>query len=332
MDTTQRVNYQDVNKGMPKNMLYFIEKMQNKIPYMTFSNDPYLDAFGRENTTESRFIAALQNFVSPGYIKEIDNDRVVRAVTKLQDRTEENVLPQKMPKYLGQGDDRMDLTSRQYYRFQKTAGTMSYNIIDSMLDDDRYLDLNADQQAEAIKMGYDYAKAAARLDLQPEYELKGNSKKIYEAYEENGTLPYDTTLDLCMLKNATEGVTGDPDPNKEGETIYGSEKKNMINAILESDGSAADKAKMYEMKYPEDKLYQSWKSKHYSGVDYMKHYSKISTFKGDDKQEHVIDYIKSQTDDIEKQKLMFQIAGYKLDSEKKGVVTKDGNFNKKMGY
>ena len=330
IDTTQRVNYQDANKGMSKNMLYFLEKMQNKIPYMTFSNDPYLDEFGRKNVTESRMIAFIQNFISPGYIKKSDNDRVVKAVTRLSEQTEEDVLPKKMPKYIGTKEDRMDLTSRQYYRFQRDAGTMSYNIIDNMLDDDRYIGLDADQQAAAIKMGYDYAKAAARKELQPEYELKGDSKKIYEAYENDGTLPYDTILNLSMLHDVTDGVTGDKDEN--GKTIQGSEKKNTIEAILNSSGTASDKAKMYEMSYPEDKVYKKWRGSNYSGVDYMKHYSAINNFHGDKKQESVIDYIKHQTDNIDKQKLMWEIAGYKLDSEKGGVVTTDGNFNKKMGY
>lgn len=330
IDTTQRINYQDMNKGKPKNMLYFIEKMQNKIPYMTFSNDPYLDEFGRENTTEPRWLAAIQNFVSPGYLSKNDNDRVVKAVTKLSERTEEKVLPEKMPKYLGQGDDRMDLTSKQYYRFQRDAGRMSYNIIDSMLDDDRYNNLNSDQQAAAIKMGYDYAKASARKELQPDYELKGDSKKIYEAYEEDGALPYDTILNLSMLKNTTGDVTADYDEN--GDAINGTKKINTIDAILNSTASASEKAKMYEMSYPDDDVYKRWRNSNYSAVDYMKHFNSISGFHGDEKQKSVIDYIKKQTDSKEKQMLMWEMAGYKLDSTKDGVVTTNGNFNKKMGY
>lgn len=329
MDTTQRINYQDVNKGMPKNMLYFLEKMQNKIPYMTFSNDPYLNEFGQENVTENRFIAALQNFVSPGYISTIKDDKVLNELERVQGEQEENVYPKKMDKYLGKGDDRIDLTSAQYTQFQRTAGQLSYNILDNMIDDSRYNNLNADQQAEAIKMAYDYAKAVGRLELQPEYELKGDAKKVYEAVEE-GSQAYDAILTLSQTKAVTGDIVGDKD--EKGKTITGTEKLNKIKAILDSKGSVSEKAAMFESLYPDDNLYKEWKKSRYSAVDYMKYYSDIKAFSGDKKQERVVSYIKRQTSDVNKQKLLFQVAGYELDSTKDGKTIPDGNFKKKMGY
>ena len=64
----------------------------------------------------------------------------------------------------------------------------------------------------------------------------------------------------------------------------------------------------------------------------MKYYSDIKVFSGDKKQERVVSYIKKQTSDVQKQKLLFQIAGYQLDSTKDGKTIPDGNFKKKMGY
>lgn len=197
IDTTQRINYQDKNTGLSKNMLYFIEKMQNKIPMMTFSNDPYLNEFGQENVTENRFVAALQNFISPGYISKVKDDRVLDELDRLSEAQDENVLPKKMPKYLGTKEDRVDLTSEQYTTFQRTAGQLSYNIIDNMIDDKRYRQLTAEEQAEAISIAYSYAKAAGRIEIQPEYKgkLTGNNKKVYNAVQ-GGSQAYDVILDL----------------------------------------------------------------------------------------------------------------------------------------
>ena len=48
------------------------------------------------------------------------------------------------------------------------------------------------------------------------------------------------------------------------------------------------------------------------------------------KQEDVVKYIKSKTSDVEKQKKLFEAAGYALDGKKNGEVVKDGNFNDKF--
>lgn len=196
VDTTQRINYQDKNTGIPKDMLYFMEKVQNKIPLMTFSNDPYLNEFGQENVTESRFIAAFQNFISPGYISRVKDDKVLDELDRLSEAQDEDVLPKKMPKYLDKGENRIDLTSEQYTTFQRTAGQLSYNILDNMVDDPRYGKLTVEEQAEAISAAYSYAKAVGRIAVQPEYEnkLTGTNKKVYNAVK-SGKQAYDAILD-----------------------------------------------------------------------------------------------------------------------------------------
>lgn len=198
IDTTQRINYQDKNLGVSKDMLYFFEKIQNKIPFMSFKNDPYLNEFGQENVTESRFVAAFQNLVSPGYISKINDDKVIKELDRLSEAQEENVYPKKMDKYVGSGKDRKDLTSAEYTTYQRIAGQLSYNILDNMVDDKRYDSLTADQQAEAIKMAYSYAKAVGRIAIQKDYEekLKGDNKKIYNAAKDNALQAYDVILDL----------------------------------------------------------------------------------------------------------------------------------------
>lgn len=267
VDTTQRINYQDKNKGMSKNMLYFLEKMQNKIPYMTFSNDPYLNEFGQENVTESRFVAALQNFISPGYISQIKDDKVLDEIERLQDAQEENVLPKKMPKYLGTKEDRVDLTSAQYTTFQRTAGQLAYNILDRMIDDKRYDNLTAEEQAEVIKMAYDYAKAMGRMEIQPEYvqDLKGDAKKIWGAVM-NGEQAYDVILSMIASKKIKDSTVGEK--NDKGEVISGSKKAEGVDKILALNVSDAEKARMYEREYPSEGLV-AWKYAGGSTWDYM---------------------------------------------------------------
>lgn len=263
IDTTQRINYQDANTGMSKNMLYFIEKMQNKIPYLTFSNDPYLNEFGQENSGTPHWAAALQNFVSPGYISEIKDDRVIDEVARLNAAQDsENVLPKKMPKYFGTKEDRVDLTSAQYHTFQKTAGQTAYNILDAMIDDSRYSKMTAEQQANAIKMAYDYSKAVGRIAVQPEYEekLTGDKKKIYEAVR-SGSQAYDAILTLNTAKGIKQEVTYD---KSAGETQKGA----TLEEIMSSSASQEEKGKVYASLYPSEGL-TNWTKSGGSSYDYM---------------------------------------------------------------
>lgn len=268
IDTTQRINYQDVNTGKPKNMLYFIEKMQNKIPFLTFSNDPYLNEFGQENSGTPHWAAALQNFVSPGYVSEIKDDHVLDEVARLNEaQDKEKVLPRKMQKFIGSGKDRIDLTSSEYHTFQKVAGQTAYNILDAMIDDNRYNSMNANQQATAIKVAYDYAKAVGRIEIQPKYkeDLDGKVKKVYEDVQ-NGMQAYDSILNRIRTDNVSEGIKPDLDEN--GNAIDNSAKYKTIDKILGTSMSKAEKARTFETAYPSKSL-DAWKASGGDVYDYM---------------------------------------------------------------
>ena len=51
-----------------------------------------------------------------------------------------------------------------------------------------------------------------------------------------------------------------------------------------------------------------------------------------EKKEKVVSYIRRQTSDRKKQKALYQMAGYNLDSTKDGKTIKDGNFKNAFGY
>ena len=324
IDTTQRINYQDVNTGKPKNMLYFIEKMQNKIPFLTFSNDPYLNEFGQENSGTPHWAAALQNFVSPGYVSEIKDDHVLDEVARLNEaQDKEKVLPRKMNKYIGSGKDRIDLTSSEYHTFQKVAGQTAYNILDAMIDDKRYNSMNANQQATAIKVAYDYAKAVGRIEIQPKYkeDLDGKVKKVYEDVQ-NGMQAYDSILNRIRTDNVSEGIKPDLDEN--GNAIDNSAKYKTIDKILGTSMSKAEKARTFETAYPSKSL-DNWKASGGDVYDYMmgvklqQDVSKLS----DEKKKKTYEYVVNSKDYTNYQKVAWFVSDKNRTESKNYLAWKD---------
>ncbi len=239
VDTTQRINYVDKNSPLPSDAVYFIEKMQNKIPFLSYLNAPKLDQWGNENVTANRFIAAFENFISPGYINDInDKDAVNNEIIRLnkEKTSDTNVNPKTAAKYFKNNGVRTDLTSEQYYDYQLMMGKTAYTLLDNMISSKTYDSFTADEQAELFKNVYTYSNAIARMEIQPDY------------------VP---TSDEWVLK---------------AKEAY--EKDNM------------------------------------EVTDYIMNKSKLSQFKGENKQKDVIKYIRKQTNSKVQRKVLWDIAGY----------------------
>ena len=231
IDPYRRVNFVDKNKEIPDDALYFIEKMQNKLPFMSFTNNPYVDAWGDEDVTENLLLRAFENFVSPGYISTVKDDRVTRELSRVGRETDKKLVPKSAPKYIGQKDKRIDLTSDQYYQYQQIVGRTEYALMTDIMDDVRYDSLTADEQAEIFGLVYDYGKAvgkdALKLSLNgaEAYRMDGWMEQAYEA-----NAKYNIPIkDIVYMKAHLSEISGDKDKN--GKTINGSKKKNVVKYI-----------------------------------------------------------------------------------------------------
>ena len=183
VDPVQRITYSDRNSVLPKDVVYFIERIQNKLPYFSSLNEAKLDQWGMENRKANVFAAAFENMVSPGYVKKlVTDDKVDNEIMRLYgEGVEENITPVTASRYLGQGDERKDLTSKEYHDYQETMGTLSYNILNNVVDEDWYQELNADEQAEYFGNVYDYAKTCARMEVEEDYEPTGTYAWVAKA-------------------------------------------------------------------------------------------------------------------------------------------------------
>ena len=178
IDGTRRSTYVDKNSQMPAGMQRFIQtSIQNKTPGWEAQKTPYVDAWGREDTVSSKFLGALENFLSPSYINMVKTTDVDTALKELYDVTGADVLPKTPTKEIG----KRDLSADEYVALAKDAGSTKYTLLTQLLSDPRYLALSDTEKAAAVKKIYDYANAAAKYHVDDTYDIHGQGVWIQEA-------------------------------------------------------------------------------------------------------------------------------------------------------
>ena len=172
IDGTRRQTYVEKDSKIPDAMQRFVQSsIQNKVPVWEARKAAYIDPWGREDTVNSRFLGALENFLSPSYINMVHTTDVDEEIGKLYEATKEtDILPSSPTKKIGD----KQLTADEYVSYAKDVGTTKYNLLAQMFSDPRYLSLSDEEKVIAIGKIYHYANYAGKYHLIPEYDIRKN--------------------------------------------------------------------------------------------------------------------------------------------------------------
>ena len=183
IDGTRRSTYVDKNSPVPTAIQRFVQSsVQNKTPVWEEQKIPYIDQWGREDTVSSKFLGAMENFLSPSYVNIVHTTDVDEALRDLYDTTKDSgVLPSTVSKYFSVAGERKDLTADEYVSYAKDVGSTKYQLLTSLFSDPRYMSLTDDQKAEAVSVVYKYATAAGKYHIDQNYDLHAQGKWIEEA-------------------------------------------------------------------------------------------------------------------------------------------------------
>ena len=183
IDGTRRSTYVDKNSPVPTAIQRFVQSsVQNKIPVWEEQKIPYIDQWGREDTVSSKFLGAVENFLSPSYVNIVHTTDVDEALRDLYDTTKDSgVLPSTAAKYFSVAGERKDLTADEYVSYAKDVGSTKYQLLTSLFSDPRYMGLTDAQKAEAVSVIYKYATAAGKYHIDQNYDLHAQGKWIEEA-------------------------------------------------------------------------------------------------------------------------------------------------------
>ena len=223
IDPVRRANYTDKNSWIPVDVQYFLNKQKNKIPGLSTLSTPYVDAFGRQDVNNNVWLRAFENFISPGYLNDLQEDNVTALIDQVAEESGEDVYPSSTAKYISVGGERKNLTAEQWTQYQTQAGKDLYAALDALSKDADFAGLEPAYQAKAIKNATQYAVKKAQQVLYPDVSAAKwitKAETVPEAAREAVSRAHDSMVSDYAEANAKEIVQWAQDGNLEAcETL-----------------------------------------------------------------------------------------------------------------
>lgn len=272
-DDTRRSTYGGGDTKTERDVDYNLNKMESKIPGLSRNLEPYVDQWGREeasldgtgNTVGGTLLRGLYNMGSPGYLSQENVTPVDEYLQGLYGETNDSkVLPEKASSKLTMDKETYYMTPQEKTEYAKTSGQTAYDIVDSLRQNEMFLQLPEEQQAELVQDAYTVAKTAGGVAAVGD-GVSGVDSKEYQAYEDGGT---DGLVNYMLAKNAVDVAKGDAD------SISKTDKWAAVSGTLSGDTAASAYVAQSSKDSVERRVYDAAGE---SGLTaYMNAYSSIS--------------------------------------------------------
>lgn len=209
IDPVRRSTYSGTT-GIESDIGYTANKIRNKIPFLSETGQPYIDAFGdTQSNTGGSFAGRLAyNMLSPGYYSETTDDPVKQGVLDLANSSGDNsVIPEVAEKKVSWTSDKerhsYQLSPQEYTDFATQSGQLRKDMAEAVLDS-RY---NEEQQVQLIPELYSTAGKIAALDIVPDYSVGTEEQKRIDIYNQYGIEGLMNWIAYRKYAN-TDGKTG----------------------------------------------------------------------------------------------------------------------------
>lgn len=253
------------------------DSVLSKIPFARNTLPAKITPMGAESkTTDKPILNMLNSSIFPGAIGTYKTSEVNQELYRL-DKVVDNVKypARNAPNSISSGDNLYSLSAEEKAKYQKTAGQYTYDLMQSMIDNDAYDKMTNEQKAATVSkiMGYaqdmakrEYFKSQAKpytsSDFEKAYQAskKGIDVDEYYAYENylkkidtNGSptqVEYAKAIDETDLENTYKGKlwqiqNSKADASKNPFTgtlaMSGVKPENVIDVMDYADTAEADK-------------------------------------------------------------------------------------------
>lgn len=209
VDPVRRSTYSGTT-GIESDIGYTANKIRNKIPFLSETGQPYIDAFGdTEENPGGNFVGRLAyNMFSPGYYSETTDDPVQLGLLDLANSTgNDEVIPELAEKNLSWTADKekhtYQLSPQEYTDFATQQGQLRKDMAEAVLDS-HYTE---EQQVELIPELYSTAGKIAALDIVPDFSVGTEERKRIDIYNQYGI---DGLMNWIAYRKyaSTDGKTG----------------------------------------------------------------------------------------------------------------------------
>lgn len=160
-DGTRRTTYTESGAPLASGSR-FLQSVMNKTPGLSMLNEPYVDEWGREETTENLVWRIFNTFVSPGYVSTYETSPMEEELKRLHDSTGEDVFPRTAPKYFSADGVRVRMNAKEHTAYQKTMGQTAYHTLTELTGLSSYRKAEDTLRVKAIDKAYDYAAEMAK--------------------------------------------------------------------------------------------------------------------------------------------------------------------------
>lgn len=151
----------------------YIDKLENKIPGLTNTNQSFVDMFGRTDSKQSPtdyLKAGLENFLSPAYVQKKETDRTALELENLRQELGsegKDVVPTDYSsRYTVRYDGRdIRMTPEQFTEYKKVRGQEVYKGLSSLTSSSEYQNMTTDEKKEAVRDVYEAASDAAKRSI-----------------------------------------------------------------------------------------------------------------------------------------------------------------------
>lgn len=164
-ETERMSTYVEHDSAVPSWLQRQLGKMSAKTPGWDYHQYPYIDAWGRTESSGDVGTRAFTNFTSPGYLSKVSEGVVENELQRLADSLgDTNLFPDNADKSFSVNGTTRYLTREEYVEYAAAKGSKSFELISDLIGDDGYNDLNDEERAKAIKDLYAYANAKAKQE------------------------------------------------------------------------------------------------------------------------------------------------------------------------
>lgn len=147
----------DLQRGLGRAM--------NKLPG-DFQQIPYIDGWGRTESSGKLLPRAAENFLAPWYSSQKNVTEADRELQRLLDAGQSGVVAKRTPQniqvtYKENPEDETNqkryLNAEEYVTYATVKGQTSYDLVMDMINSAEYQSMTDEQKADAIKLAYTYA-------------------------------------------------------------------------------------------------------------------------------------------------------------------------------
>lgn len=229
-EDVRMTTYTEKNAFLTGDMQYALGKASARIPGWDYQQIPYIDAWGRKESSGAVGERSFNNFINPAYTSDINESAMEKELLRLYETTgETKVFPDRAAKYFNVDKVRIDLTAEQYVKYATAKGQTAQKLMTDLTKSSAYKAMSNADKVDAVSKVYEYANAVAKTKVSG-YKLDGWAKKAYDVNKKTGV-----KIDQYISLYLAEGDIGSL-KDKSGNTIDNSHGLLVMEEIYKVKG------------------------------------------------------------------------------------------------